>query len=149
MTKTGRILAVGLMALVAQAGVNSPTGTRSAISRLPDGGDSCPTWGCGENHSETMVSDATSVQQPEGSLHSLYAPKMAGCPEGDCGMNHNETLVNDVPLLEQPHALSQWLANVQAFVLATFTNNAPVRDWCENWGCGSNHNETLLSDSVR
>jgi hypothetical protein len=101
-------------------------------------------WGCGSNHNETMVSDATSVQQPEG---SLYAPKMAPCHPLICGTNHNETLVDDVPPLEQADALSQWLANVQAFVFATFTNNAPVRGWCEEWGCGMNHNETLANDA--
>jgi hypothetical protein len=78
-----------------QAGENSPTGTRSTTSRMTDDGSGCPEWGCGSNHNETMVSDATSAQQPEG---SLYAPTLAGCPIWFCGSNHNETLVDDVPL---------------------------------------------------
>jgi hypothetical protein len=45
-----------------QAGVYSATGTRSTASRLPDRGDTCPTWGCGENHNETLVSDAAPAE---------------------------------------------------------------------------------------
>jgi hypothetical protein len=65
MTETGRILAVGLMALAVQAGVDSSTGTRSAISRLPDGGISCSTWACGEKHNETLVNGVPTLGQAD------------------------------------------------------------------------------------
>ena len=94
-----------------QAGADSLTGTRGTASRLPDRGDTCPTWGCGENHNETLVRDATSVPQAD--------------------------------------TWGQWLTSVHSFVIERFSTYAPRPVLCEDWGCGTNHNETMVSDAAR
>ena len=168
---TGLVAVVSLLLALAgaggaaavQAGADSLTGTRSAASRLPDRGDTCPTWGCGENHNETLVSDATPVPQQADTLSrwltsiqafiftdfSTYAPRPVLCEDWGCGMNHNETMVSDAPSLEQADTWGQWLTSVQAFVSTRFPVYVPGGLPCEDWGCGTNHNETMVSDAAR
>jgi len=162
---TGLVAIVSLLLALAaaggaakeQAGVDSPTGTRSTASRVPDRGSSCPSWGCGENHNETLVSDATSVQQADtlsqwlASVQAFVfasftndAPVRGRCEDWGCGTNHNETFVQDAVPTPQVDTWSLWMTRVQAF----FTTR-PRPDACEEWGCGSNHNETLMRDAAR
>ncbi len=63
-------------------------------------------------------------------------------------LNHNETMVSDATSFEQTDRWSQWLTSVQAFVFTKFSMYAPVRGGCDEWGCGSNHNETLVRDAA-
>ena len=65
------------------------------------------------------------------------------------GANHNETLVRDTTSVQQADTLSQWLTSVQAFVFARSLTYGSSGIRCEDWGCGTNHNETLVSDAAR
>ncbi len=64
-------------------------------------------------------------------------------------LNHNETLVSDATSVQQTDAWSQFLTNVQVFIFNRFSSYAPGRGLpggCDDdWGCGTNHNETMLS----
>lgn len=100
----------------------------------------------GVNHNETLVNDATPVRQVNGSFH---ATKMAGCPIWYCGTNHNETLMSDATSAQQTSTLSRWLTSIQAVFFTSFSTNARGGAPCEDWGCGMNHNETLVSDAAR
>ena len=64
-------------------------------------------------------------------------------------LNHNETLVRDAPSVEQAETWGQWLTSVHSFVIERFSTYAPRPVLCEDWGCGTNHNETLVSDAAR
>jgi hypothetical protein len=57
-------------------------------------------------------------------------------------MNHNETMVSDGPLVQQADTWTQWLTSLQAFFFSK-----PVPGGCDDWGCGMNHNETLVCDT--
>ena len=77
-----------------QAGVDSRAARPITPSKL------------GVNHNETLVSDATPVQQADTwgqwltsvrafvfTRFPVYVP--GGCDDWGCGMNHNETMVSD------------------------------------------------------
>ncbi len=162
-TVTGYVAIVSLLLAMALAGgaakkqgsVNSQTERNIAPSRIA------------LNHNETLVSDVTSVQQTDSwseflisvqvfifNRFSIYAPGRGipgGCDEFGCGMNHNETMVSDATSVQQADALSQWLTSVQVFIFSRFLSYAPGRGLpggCEEFGCGSNHNETMVSDAT-
>ena len=149
--RTGLVAIVSLLLALAGAGgaateqteVHPATGARSTASRLPDWGDTCPTWGCGENHNETLVRDATPARQAGVSRHATTT----GCPIWMCGSNHNETLVNDATSVPKADTLSRWLTSIQEFIFTSFPTS--VRGGCDDWGCGMNHNETLVRDAAR
>jgi hypothetical protein len=56
-------------------------------------------------------------------------------------LNHNETMVSDAGLV-QVDDLSQWLTSLEAFFF-----NKHVPGGCDEWGCGTNHNETMVSET--
>ena len=58
-------------------------------------------------------------------------------------LNHNETMVSDEPLAEQSVGWSQLLMSLRGFFFSR-----PSPGGCDEWGCGSNHNETLVRDSA-
>ncbi|MCM3906056.1 MAG: hypothetical protein ND866_30600 [Pyrinomonadaceae bacterium] len=130
--------------------------------------DGCEEFGCGGNHNETMLSDATSVQQTNawGQLltsveafifnrFTSYVP--GGGPHGcddefGCGTNNNETMVSDATSIQQADPWSLWLTSLQGFI-SRFSSYAPgggVPGGCEEFGCGMNHNETMVrNDSMK
>jgi hypothetical protein len=40
-------------------------------------------------------------------------------------------------------------ATVSSPSAARNTSSRPLPGWCEEWGCGMNHNETLMRDAAR
>ena len=65
-------------------------------------------------------------------------------------LNHNETMLSDTTLLQQADPWSQWLTSLQVFVFTRFSSYAPGGGGgCEEWGCGANHNETLVRDPAQ
>lgn len=64
-------------------------------------------------------------------------------------LNHNETMVSEAPLAQDASLWSRWVTSVQAFIFTSFSNGAPVnRDGCDDdFGCGMNHNETMLRET--
>jgi len=122
-------------------------------------------FGCGTNHNETMVRDAVSVQPADAwsqwltSLQAFFvtsfstsAPRPKGGCEDDfgCGLNHNETMVRDAALVQSPDAWSQWLTSIRTFFVKSFSTSAPrPKGGCDDdFGCGMNHNETMVSDTT-
>jgi hypothetical protein len=105
----------------------------------------CGPWGCGQNHNETLVRDTTGSSK-------LKATKGVHLPKWVCGLNHNETLVRDTVLTQQADDWSLWLSVEQAFAVAQrfipFPNHHPLINACGRWGCGTNHNETLVRDAA-
>ena len=65
------------------------------------------------------------------------------------GLNHNETLVSDATPLQQADTWGQWLTSMHSFVIERFSTYVPWPVVCEDWGCGMNHNETMVSDAAR
>lgn len=62
-------------------------------------------------------------------------------------INHNETMVRDATSVQQPDAWAEWWTNVQDFVFANLiTYDLRDKGGCDDWGCGTNHNETMVSD---
>ncbi len=119
------------------------------------------------NHNETMVNDATSVQRSEAlskwlmglsvfifnrvSSYARGGGVPGGCDDWGCGMNHNETIVSDATSTQQPDTWSQLLTSLRVFVFTRFSSYAPgggAPGGCDDWGCGANHNETMVSDAA-
>jgi len=50
-------------------------------------------------------------------------------------INHNETMLS---VAGAAYGWSDWLADIQAFF------SKPTSGGCDEWGCGTNHNETML-----
>ena len=58
-----------------------------------------------------------------------------------------ETMVSDAAVeVQQADTLSDWLMSVQAFVFSGFLTHLPVRGDCNEFGCGTNHIETMVHD---
>jgi len=131
---TGLVAIVSLLLALAAAG--GAAKEQAGVS--PKAERQITTSKLGVNHNETLARDTTSSN----------VPRPAGCPTWMCGSNHNDTLVSDATSVQQEDTLSQWLTNVQAYVFASFTSYAPVRGGCDDWGCGMNHNETLVRDAA-
>jgi len=66
-------------------------------------------------------------------------------------LNHNETLVNDEATTKHADDWSLWLSSERSFdpssvLIQLLSYRAGAG--CSPWICGSNHNETLVSDEV-
>lgn len=85
----------------------------------------------------TVVNKQTDVNSPAAS-RNITPSKL--------GLNHNETMVSDAALVQQADTV-KWLMNVQTSILTRFSIYLSGR--CEDWGCGTNHNETLVRDVAR
>jgi len=120
------------------------------------------------NHNETLVRDtARTLQADDWSLRlnveqavaaalsfisfPMYQSHIAGCGRWGCGLNHNETLVRDTVLTQRTDDLSLWPSVEQAFAVAQRFFPFPIYQsriaGCGRWGCGTNHNETMVHDA--
>jgi hypothetical protein len=122
----------------------------------------CYGWVCGSNHSETLVRDASLSRQSDAGntvLSSKYSFGVvspfvvswfgAGCGYWVCGSNHNETFVRDAPHARRFDDRSLKVSGtLQSFLARLFISVSPTQSLagCFGWVCGSNHNETLVSD---
>ena len=59
-------------------------------------------------------------------------------------LNHNETMVSDAALTQDASLWSRWVTSVQAFFFSR-----PTPGGCDEFGCGMNHNETMLRETGR
>jgi hypothetical protein len=62
-------------------------------------------------------------------------------------LNHNETLVHETAY-QRPNAGRSWLTPEQAETVAAFLSQVSlIGTQCNPLTCGSNHNETFISDA--
>jgi hypothetical protein len=124
-------------------------------------GTDCPKWLCGENHNETLVRDTTFTEsrgkgadccsdRPVKITLRVTPWSIYYCPGWICGSNHNETLLRDVRPAEPAARWSNWFTGGQSFAASEIIllfSTLTVRDRCDEYVCGTNHNETLLRDA--
>ena len=60
-------------------------------------------------------------------------------PPSRIAINHNETMLVDFAPIQTSNMWDEWLKN-----FAAFFSTKPTPGGCDDWGCGTNHNETML-----
>ena len=103
-------------------------------------GGSCAPMECGANHNETLVRD----EQLKLHIGPVCSPLV-------CGLNHNETLVRDATASQWEGEWRLWLTSEQVFAdvpLVSALLSYRSSFGCSPTVCGTNHNETLIRDSV-
>jgi hypothetical protein len=86
-------------------------------------------------------------------LFSYMSGRAGGCDEFGCDTNHNETMVSDAEPIEVAQnfeylATAKQTAATGILLFARFFSYQRGGG-CDEFGCGMNHNETLLSDVAR
>jgi hypothetical protein len=122
--------------------------------------------GTSMQHNETLVREPAKLEQPAPAvrkstpkpklqvvkLEERIAPRFGGggCDEFGCGMNHNETLVREPAEEKQlPPAVRKDVRKPKLQIVKLEERIAPRSGGCDEWGCGMNHNETLVRDAVK
>ncbi len=119
------------------------------VSKPTIGG--CDDWGCGSNHNETMLGGSLAIGQVY-TLSDLFAsigaffgrPTSGGCDEWGCGTNHNETMLGGSLAIGQAYSVTDSVSDLLASLQTFFGRPTSGGAGCDDWGCGTNHNETML-----
>jgi len=113
-------------------------------------------FSCGMNHNETMLGGSLAIGQAYtladllASIQALAVskPTTGGCDDWGCGMNHNETMLGTSLAIGQAYSVTDSVSDLLASIQACFGEPTSGGGVCDDWGCGSNHNETMLVDSA-
>ena len=142
---TTLILTMSVLMVLAVGGASSNAQISSEASDAPPSRIAI-------NHNETMLGGSLAVGQAYtvadliASIQSLVVskPTSGGCDEWGCGSNHNETMLGGSLAIGQAYSVADSVSDLLASIQAFFGRPTSGGGGCDDWGCGTNHNETML-----
>lgn len=75
-----------------------------------------------------------------GSTNVQNSSEASDTPPSKIAINHNETMLGGSLAIGQAYTWTDLLTSIQAFFVSKTTWGG-----CDEFGCGSNHNETMLT----